>query len=187
MPSNPRLYLPPFMNKFHLLRLSALLALALPASRAVADTQTPVSADFAGHNGQWQLNLMEGTQADASSETVEGGKKAIHITVPVAGAKRYFVQLVCKGISLQADKTYRLHVRVRSKPDADLAVVAGSFHGKFEELWRQDHLASKDGWTEYNCDIKPGKTDSDAQISLSGLAGVAGDYWFADVSISEGK
>ena len=159
------------MSKFRLLRLSILLAFTLPAVRAAADSQTPVSADFAGNNGVWQLNLMENTKAEASSESTEGGKKAIHITVPVAGAKRYYAQLVCKNLSLQAGKTYRLHFRVRSKPDADLAVVAGSFHGKFEELWRLDHLASKEEWTEYNLDVKPSKSDSEGQISFSGRRG----------------
>ena len=48
-------------------------------------------------------------------------------------------------------------------------------------------MTSKEGWTEYNCDIKPKTSDGDAQVIFGGLAGVAGDYWFTDVSIGEGK
>lgn len=166
--------------------VAAFLALASLTVRAAGDEQIPVQNAFAGHNGNWVLNLMEGTKGEVNSETVDG-KPAVRITVPTAGTKRYHVQLLCKGVSMQADKTYRLHFRVRSKPDADLSVVAATFHGKFEELWRQDHVTSKDGWTEYNCDIKPKTSDDSAQIIFGGLAGVAGDYWLADVSIGESK
>ncbi|MBE7158851.1 MAG: carbohydrate binding domain-containing protein [Rhodospirillales bacterium] len=162
------------------------MASLTPTVHAAGDTQVPVSADFANHNGNWVLNLMESTKGEADSETVEG-KPTVHIKVPVAGAKRYYAQLLCKGISLQADRTYHVHFRVRSKPDADLSVIAGTFHGKFEELWRQDHVASKDAWTEYDYDIKPKSSDADAQIIFGGFAGVAGDYWLTDVSIGEGK
>ena len=173
-------------------RTAAILAAALLlcagsfSTRAAADRQVAVSADFAGHIGNWVLNTLEGTKAEASSETADG-KPAVHIRVPVAGAKRYHVQLLCKGVSLQEGKTYRLHFRVRSQPDADLSVVAGTFHGKFEELWRQDHVASKDAWTAYDCEVRPKTGDAEAQIIFGGLAGVAGDYWLTDVSFGEGK
>jgi hypothetical protein len=149
--------------------------------------QVPVRGDFAAGLDNWKLNLIEGAAAQVSMEPAGNGQEAIHIVVPRPTAKRYYVQLVCSGVSLQAGKTYHLHFRARSKPGGDIVVLAASYHGKYEELWRQENIVLGEAWADYTCDIKPASTDDLAQLILSGLGARAGDYWFAGISLSPGE
>ena len=164
-----------------------LISLGAFASGANADEQIPLPGDFATGMGTWVVNTMEHTAASTASEPGDQGKTAVHITVPKAGDKRYYVQLVCKGVPLHSGTTYHLHFRAHSKPDCEISVVTGSYQGKFTELSRQDHVALAGKWADYTCDFSPKENDDTAQVIFGGLAAQAGEYWFENVSLTEGN
>ena len=173
----------------HISPLFAALLFSVAAfpTHARAGESLVTNGDFTNNMDGWSLNKMENTEATSTIEPAEKGKQAIHINVPQAGAKRYFVQLVHKSVPLHADKTYHLHFRARSKPAGEIVVLAAYFHGKYEELWRQEKVTVKEEWADYSFDFKPKDSDDDAQIIFSGLAAQAGGYWFTDVTLTAGE
>ena len=157
---------------------------ALPTVAHAGESLIP-NGDFASGMDGWSLNKLEHTEADAAVEAIENGKHAIHIKVPQAGAKRYFVQLLRNNIRLSADKTYHLRFRARSQPGCELILLAATNHGKYNEIWRQEHITVKPEWSDVTADIKPTATDDTAIILFSGLAAQSGDYWLTDITLEE--
>ena len=166
---------------------ASLLSTVLWPIHAKADEPLIANGSFTYGMEDWRLNVLEGATATSHIETTENGGHAIQIEVPRAEAKRWLVQLVHTGVQLHADKVYHLHFRARCKPAGPIAVMAASFHDKFVESWRQEGIAIGEKWTDCSCEIKPQYSDDDAQIIFSGLAAQAGDYWFADISMTTGE
>lgn len=161
-----------------------LLSAALVSTGAKADEPLIPNGRFTSGMDGWSVTRLEKTVAESKLEAGENGQQAIHLKIPQAGAKRYFVQLVHKDLQFHAGKTYHLHFRARCKPAGEIAVIAASNHDKYEELWRQEHIAITEQWADYTCDIKPKDSDDGAVLIFNGLAAQAGEFWFADVSMT---
>ncbi len=173
-------FLRPYAAAF--LFAGALFPLATQAGESLIS-----NGDFTSGMDGWGLNKLEHTDAEATPETIENGKHAIHIKVPQPGAKRYYVQLVHGGVHLHADKTYHLRFRAKCQPAGQIVLLAATNHTKFTEVWRQENVAVKTEWSDFTADFKSNVTDDGAVLLFSGLAAQAGDYWLTDISLEEGE
>ena len=159
---------------------------ALPLGKAIGDNLV-TNGDFSQEETGWRLDRMEGIQADDKVEPVEGGKHALHVTVPTEAEKRYYVQLMeTKGFPMAADKTYTLSFRARSKPELETIVMVNGETGA-GEMGRQDHIQLSQDWKDYQFTIAPKHAADAARICISGLAAKAGEYWLTDISVKQNQ
>ena len=151
-------------------------------------TNLLVNGDFSRGMEGWKIDRAQNTVAEDKIEDLEGGKHAIHITVPKPAEKRFFVQLTEKGSFPIVDgKKYTLSFRARAKPAAQIVVVFSPAQGAWEALGRQDNIKLTEEWVDYSFTIAPPHGTPAARMSISGLSGQAAEYWFTDVSMKENQ
>jgi hypothetical protein len=158
--------------------------LLLSCAAALAGDNLIVNGDFATGLEGWRLDRMENAQAAVEIRDADDGRSAAVVKVLQQAEKRYFVQLAQKGVSLDADKTYRLTFRGRADPEASIVLKLLENQSPFLELWSEDHIALNGDWKEITFEFKPKASQDDAVLVLSGLAQQPGEYWFTDVSLS---
>lgn len=146
------------------------------------------NGDFNADAEGWALDRIQNTPAEMSVETLAGGKHAVHVKVPQAAEKRYFVQLGTKTtFPLAEGKSYTLSFRAKAEPNAKIVVVFPAAGVPQNETTRQDGIQLKPDWADYQFTVSPQKGSEAARLLLSGLAEQAGDYWFTDLSVRQNQ
>lgn len=166
------------------MKIFLFLALSFSCVAAFAGENLIVNGDFATGLEAWRLDRMQNAQASVDVRDSGDGRNAVVIKVLEQAEKRYFVQLVQKGVSLDADKTYRLSFRGRSDPEASIVVKLIENQAPYLEMWSEDHITLGSEWKEVTFEFKPKASQDEAVLVLSGLAQQPGDYWFSDISLS---
>ncbi len=174
-------------SKFSLLALTLFCSLNTTLSLQAAPAELISNSTFSSGLEGWQPQKLESTEASFEIKDIEGGKHALCITVPQPGAKRYFVQLLHPlDVQLSSGKSYTLSFRVRSKPGASIVVILRGQNAPKGEIWREDPIALTEEWKTYSYTFTPPQDGAATTLLISGLASVAGEYWFTHVSLQEG-
>lgn len=160
------------------------LLIVLSCAAAFAGENLIFNGDFATGLEGWRLDRMQNAQASVDVRDGGEGRSAVVVKVLEQAEKRYFVQLVQKGIPLDAGKTYRLTFRGRCDPDAAIVVKLIENQAPYLEMWSEDHITLNGEWKEVTFEFKPKASQDEAVLVLSGLAQQPGDYWFSDISLS---
>jgi hypothetical protein len=166
------------------MKLLTSFALLLSCAAVFAGENLILNGDFATGLEGWRLDRMQNAQAAIEVRDAGDGRSAAVIKVLEQAEKRYFVQLVQKGVSLDADKTYRLTFRGRSDPEASIVVKLLENQAPYLELWSEDHIGLNGEWKEVSFEFTPKASQEGAVLVLSGLAQQPGEYWFSEVSLS---
>jgi hypothetical protein len=166
------------------MKILSFLFVVLSCAAALAGDNLIVNGDFATGLEGWRLDRMQNAQASVEVRDGGDGRGAVVVKVLEQAEKRYFVQLVQKGVSLDAGKTYRLTFRGRSDPDASVVIKLIENQAPYLEMWSEDHIALGSDWKEVTFEFKPKASQDEAVLVLSGLAQQPGDYWFSDVSLT---
>jgi acetyl esterase/lipase len=157
-----------------------------PSILPAAQTELITNPAFESGLDTWQPQNLQGTKASFEIKPIENGKHAICITVPQAGEKRYYVQILHPIYSLlSASKSYTLSFRARSKPGAPIVVFVRASKTPPGEMWRQDPIVLTEDWKDYSYTFTPGADSQANYLTISGLAAQAGEYWFTNVSLQE--
>ncbi len=173
-------------TKSYLLALALLYSLNTISGLRAAPAELIANPSFDNGMEGWQPEKLEGTEATFEVKEIEGGKHALCITVPQAGAKRYFVQLLHPlNIPLTGGKSYTLSFRARSKPGTPILVIIRGQTTSSGEIWRENQVALTEDWQSYSYTFTPPKDDLATTFLFSGLAAAAGEYAFTDVSLQE--
>jgi len=154
------------------------------ATSALAAPDLIANGDFSQGLTGWRLDRLQGAQGTVEVKDSGDGQHAAFVHVPEAAEKRYFIQLVQKGVGLEEGRAYRLSFRARSAPESAIVVKLLEDQAPYTELWTEDGIALSDGWKEYHFDVQPKPGNGAAVLVISGLAKQAGDYAFSDVSLT---
>lgn len=160
-----------------------LLALLFSVSVAFAGEELITDGTFQNLES-WRLDRLEGAKGSLEAEDLGNGKFAAAIRVPEAADKRYFIQLVQKGIPLDASKRYVLKFRGRSVPGSSIVVKLLEDGGTYRDLWAEDDIALSEEWNDIQLEFSPKESFDSAVFVISGLAQQPGEYWFSDVSLT---
>jgi acetyl esterase len=169
----------------------SMLAGEPPAASAPAETPTGdeliTNSGFDAALDSWEPQKLQGAEASFEVVGIENGKHAIHITVPTAAEKRYYVQLL-HGIytPLRAGKKYTFSFRAKSKPGSSIVVFLNSSDKNVGEMLRQDNIALAEDWKDYSYSFTPQADSAISHLTISGFAAQAGEYWLTNVSLREG-
>lgn len=170
----------------HSLRFAAgvIFLLAATFSRLHAQSEMITNPSFDDALNSWIPMNLQGATATFDVKQTDDGKHAVCITVPAVAEKRYYVQLD-QSISapMSASKTYLFSFRAKSNPATPIVITMGQRKGG--EIWRQDQIALTDQWQDYTFQIIPTSDADSPFLNISGLAAVAGEYWFTNVSLKE--
>lgn len=157
--------------------------LALCATTALAEKNLLLNGDFSAGLRPWQLDRLEGAQAEVTIEAVEGAGQAARVQVPEAAAVAYHVQLFQGKLAVESGQTYRLAFRARGVPGAKIGLnlmVAGD---PWTNLWKEEVELTPE-WQEFSFEIRPTQSTPNARVTFTRLGGTPGEYWFADVSLT---
>ncbi len=163
----------------------ALLCLVTPL-RLHAQDELIANPSFEHALDSWTPMSLEGAVAQFDVKDIDGGKKALCITVPAAAEKRYYVQLdQTLTASMSMGKTYTLSFRAKATPAAQIVITMGDKGPPGAELWRLDQIAITDSWQTYSFPVNVSQDAVQPILNISGLAAAAGQYWFTDISLKE--
>ena len=142
------------------------------------------NGNFARGMEEWNLERIEGAEADARVVTA-GGKPVLAITVPRPAKEAWHVQLDQARLSVKGERPYTLSFRARSDRPRRISVNVMQAHEPWRPLWSTE-VALTGAFQSFRLICQPDQADPDARVTFTSLGDRAGRFELADVSFRPG-
>jgi hypothetical protein len=140
----------------------------------------------------WVLERHEKAEASVAASTDvppalrDTFRTAAHIRIAGTSSIDWHIQLHHPKLRIHHDQTYTLQLWARADAPRSIAVGLQQDHDPWQELGLQREARLTTEWQHFRFVFSATKSDDNARVILSNLAGTTGNIWVAGPSLRQG-
>ena len=143
------------------------------------------NGSFARGQDGWNVERIEGAEADAQVVASSRGARELRIEVPRPAKEPWHVQVDQGGFAVRADRPYTLTFTASADRPRRLSVNVMQAHDPWQQLWSSEvSLTARS--QAFRLVVQPGEADRDARVTFTGLGDRAGRVSLGGVSLRPG-
>lgn len=161
-------------------------SLTLSQAADPSGKQILANADLKENKQSWELQQIEPAKGEFTV-TDEGpdGSPCAKIELLEPGDEHWKMSLLQKGLSVHADKSYRITFMARADRPRWVSVDFKQHLEPYKGLAGKYDVAIGTSWSQVSLVLKPSADEENARFSIGNLGMNPGTLWFAEFSVVE--
>lgn len=142
--------------------------------------------DFKENKQNWEFQQIEPAKGEFTV-TDEGpdGSSCAKIELLEPGDEHWKMSVLQKGLSVHADKNYRITFMARADRPRWVSVDFKQHLEPYKGLAGKYDVAIGTSWSQVSLELKPSADEENARFSIGNLGMNPGTLWFKDFSVVE--